>query len=72
MKRIENLTEEQAVAVVAQLVTFRAVRGAKITRDRDPNKNVYHSFVVEVETYSAEETVVDVTPTLPFIGLVGK
>lgn len=60
MKLIDNLTEEQAIAVAAQVVTYRAVRGAKVVR---PDRAVrYNCFAVEVETYSAEETVAPATP----------
>lgn len=51
MKRITNLTEEQATSIVAQMIARRAVRGAKIVRD----ETSAFRFVIEVETYSAEE-----------------
>lgn len=58
MKTISNLTEEQAVMVAAAVVTFRAVRGAKVVRVRDADYP--RLFAVEIETYSAEESVVNV------------
>jgi hypothetical protein len=55
MKRIEHLTEDQALALLAALPQYRVVRGARIARD-NRDRYPYH-FVVEVETYTAEEIV---------------
>jgi hypothetical protein len=55
MKRITGLTEEQAVMVAAAVVTFRAVRAAKIV------KVILSDYAVEIETYAAEESFVNVT-----------
>ena len=51
MKRIENLTEEQAVAVAVSAIGQRAVRSARFERDYE------HAFrlVVLVDTYATEE-----------------
>lgn len=59
MKLITNLTEEEAVAVAAAVVTFRAVRGAIIERVKNV-PDIYRSWRVVVETYSAEESVINV------------
>lgn len=53
MKQIRNLTEDQALDLLPQIITRRAVRAATIVRDL--SETISRRFIIEVETYSAEE-----------------
>lgn len=60
MKVIGNLTEEQATAIAAAAVQYRAVRGARIVRAKPADQKgdyLYRQFAVEIDTFSAEEVV---------------
>lgn len=55
MKRITGLTEDQATTVAAAVITHRAVRSARVERDRTATVTST-SFYVEVDTFPGEET----------------
>lgn len=54
MKSIRNLTEDQAIAIAAQIITRRAVSGVAVRRDPTA-LGPAGRFAVEVDTYAGEE-----------------